>query len=84
MKEPKQIFFVTWPDGGVSEAAPGWDEDSALINFITNATGTESRFGRIQWGRRWGGGALYYFWPAMEAAGFKIQSVEVPAAPQKE
>ncbi len=77
MNKEREIFFVTYPDGSVAENSPAISEDIALANFLSHWLPIEV-FGAVKWGQRWGGGAAYHIWPAMEKKGFKIQSIPIP------
>jgi len=60
-----KIYFVTWPDGKLCEGTQtSVGEDMALARLVR--TWLNPTF------------FLYHIWPAMERAGFKIQSLEVP------
>lgn len=77
MSADNLLWFVTWPDGAVMDASPATSRDGAAANAVNHFLPVEW-FKHLEMGRVWGGGALYYLWPSMERAGFKLQSLPIP------
>lgn len=78
-KKPTVIYFVTWPDGKLFEGSQtSISADIALARAVSTWLPKEF-FPGVKFGGRWGGGAMWHLWPAMERAGFKVHEIEVPA-----
>lgn len=77
MSEDSKLWFVTWPDGTVMDASPATSRDGAAANAAGYFLPVDW-FKQLDMGHVWGGGALYHLWPAMDRAGFKIQSIAIP------
>ena len=77
-KKPTKVFFITWPDGKVMEGMQTSIRESHAIGKAIASFLPSQWFPGVNFG-------AYYFgpsgelWHAMQKAGFKVQSVEVPA-----
>jgi len=77
-KKRTVIYFVTFPDGRLVEGSQtSISEDIAIAKVVRHWL-PENLFPGIDYGGRYGGGVLWYLWPAMEKAGFKVHEIEVP------
>ena len=72
-----QIHFITWPSGNVFEGTQSsvdqrWSIHAAIRSFLPEAWFPGVNFSHYSFGA---GGEL---WRAMEKAGFKAQSINLP------
>jgi hypothetical protein len=78
MADTLQIHFITWPDGKLFEGSQtSINEDTAIAQALQTWL-IPDFFPGVDLGRRYGGGAMRYLWEAMERAGFKVHSLDVP------
>ena len=76
-KKPTCVWFVTWPDGAVMEGTQTsvreeFAAEKAILHFLP-----KEWFPNVRIGPYYGAGGE--LWSAMKRAGFKCQSVEIPA-----
>ena len=75
---PTKVYFVTWPDGKVMEGTQTSIRESfaigkAIASFLPAHLFPDVKFDTYHFGPA---GDL---WAAMRKAGFKVQSVDIPA-----
>lgn len=76
-KKPTCIYFVCWPDGKLFEGTQTSISESHAVGLAVQTWLRPQFFQKLELGHTYGGGVLYYLWPAMERAGFKLNTIEL-------
>lgn len=77
MRDKLQIHFLTWPSGELFEGSQNSTGPDLAIARALQTWLIPQWFPGLDFGARFHG-LIYHVWPAMEKAGFKVQSIDVP------